>query len=375
MRVLFVTPLYLPYVGGLEVLAGQLLGELRDRGVDVSVLTAHGDETPAGTDVVDGITVLRTRAHEVIEQRDYPGILAVQRETWEHVRALQPDVIHAHDAAPSLWLYARAARRQRPPIVMTLHSVMTEHYASTGGELPGLRTVLRESDWVTGVSPDVVADALVVEPSIADRISLVTTGIAPPPGADAVAPVGDGPARLLAIGRLVETKGFDRAITATALLADRHPDLRLTIAGEGPARADLVALAAELGIADRVAFLGAVDGDRIGALLGEATVVVMPSRFEGLPLVALEAAWMARPVVGAAAPGLAHAVQDGVTGTLVDGDDRALADAVDALLTDRALARAYGAAARELAERQFSLAGCVDEYVRIYDRLLGSGRR
>ena len=77
MRILFVTPLYLPYLGGLEVLTGQLLAELRDRGHEVAVSTAHGPGGEPGADVVDGIDVWRSAAHDVIERRDLPGILAV----------------------------------------------------------------------------------------------------------------------------------------------------------------------------------------------------------------------------------------------------------------------------------------------------------
>lgn len=372
MRIVYVTPVYLPYVGGLEVLAGQLLAALRDRGHEVSVLTSTDGDDP-GLDVVDGIEVLRTDAHAVIEARDLAGILRVERETWEYVRDVQPDVIHGHDAAPSLWLYLRAARRARPPIVLTLHNVMTEQFRSMGADLAGLRTVLREVDWVTGVSPDVVADARALEPSIASRLSMVMNGVAEP--AVRATPVADGPPTLLCVGRLVPAKGFDRALRAAARLQDRHPDLQVVVAGDGVARDDLVALAARLGIADRVAFTGRVDRTRVEELMAASTLLLMPSHFEGLPLVALEAAWLGRPVVGTRAPGLAHAVVDGETGTLVAGADEetlvsGLTDAVDALISDRARARRFGAAARARAERDLTLDHCVDQYVDLYHALV-----
>lgn len=370
MRILFVTPLYLPAIGGLEVLTAQLLAELRDRGHEVAVLSAHRPGEQPSDDVIDGIPVWRSAAHDVVERRDLPGILAVQRETWARVRDFAPDVIHGHDAAPTLWLYLRAARSRRPPVVMTLHIPMTRHYAQIGGDLAGLRTVMRECDVVTCVSEDVVTDALEVEPSVADKLCLVPNGVPIPPGPPE--PVPDGPARLLCLGRLAEQKGFDRALRAFARLVDRHRDARLVFAGDGPQRGGLQALATELGIAGRVDFLGAVDHPQTASLLESATAVVMPSRFEGLPLVALEAAAMARPVVGTDAPGLSLAVRDGVTGTLVAGDDdAALADALDVLVTDRDRARAFGAAARELVEADFSLSVCVDRYVSVYERLTG----
>jgi glycogen(starch) synthase len=286
------------------------------------------------------------------------------------VRDFAPDVIHGHDAAPTLWLYLRAARTRRPPVVMTLHIPMTRHYAQIGGDLAGLRTVMRECDVVTCVSDDVVTDALEVEPTVAEKLCLIPNGVPIPPAP--VPPVADGPARLLCLGRLAEQKGFDRALRAFARLVDRHPDARLVFAGDGPQRGELQASAAELDVAERVDFLGAVDHAAVASLLESATVVVMPSRFEGLPLVALEAAARARPVVGTDAPGLSLAVHDGITGSLVAGDDdAALADAIEGLVTDRDRARAFGAAARALVEADFSLSGCVDRYVSLYERLTG----
>lgn len=366
MRVLFVTPLYLPYTGGLEVLADQLAGELQARGHQLAVLTSSVVPDRVGPDVVNGIPVLRIDVPGVVARRDAVGILRVRREASEYVRDFRPDVVHAHDAPPALWLYLQAARGPRPPILLTLHNVMRQHYPEIGGALSGLRTLLQEVDWVTGVSQDVVDDARVLEPSIAGRLSLVSTGIRSPDAG--AAPVRDGPSRLLCVGRLVTQKGFDRALRATAILAARR-DVTLTIAGDGPLRDELVAQAHALGIAERVEFLGRVSGERVQELLSGAIVVVMPSRFEGLPLVALEAAWAARPVVGTAAPGLSEAVVHGETGLLVDGDDHALADAIEALLVDRKRARALGEAARRRAERSFSLSACVDGYVELYDAL------
>src|SRR5262249_19752318 len=156
---------------------------------------------------------------------------------------------------------------------------------------------------------------------------------------------------------------FDRAIDAVAALAPRFADLRLVVAGEGPRRAALEAQAARLGVAQHVDFVGVVDHADIPALIDRATAVVMPSRYEGMPLVALEAAGMGRPVIGTRAPGLDATVADDVTGLLVDpGDPPALAAAIEAVCVDRALATRLGHAARARAEREWSMDACVDAY-------------
>jgi glycogen(starch) synthase len=254
---------------------------------------------------------------------------------------------------------------------MTLHNVMSRQYDDNRHGMPGLLTLVREVDWLTGVSEDVVDDAATLDPSVAGRITLIRNGVAEP--ALTPVPVPDGPPAFLAIGRLVRQKGFHRAIEAVAMLMPRLPDASLTIVGVGALRTGLEQLAADLGVADHVHFAGAVDHDDIPRLLSDHIALVMPSRYEGLPLVALEAAWMGRPVVGTQAPGLALAVVQDETGVLVDHRDRsALARAMEDLALDRDRARRLGAGARRLAEQEWSLPACVDAYEAVYRRL-GTG--
>jgi glycogen(starch) synthase len=227
---------------------------------------------------------------------------------------------------------------------------------------------MRGADWVTGVSQAVVDDTLAYAPFLAPRISLIYNGVfpleAPPRGADS------GP-RLLCIGRLVPEKGFDLAIEAVARLARSRPTLRLSIGGDGVEAQSLRRQAAALGIDDSVDFLGLVDRRRVGELMGRATALLMPSRVEGLPLVALEAAWARLPIVGARVPGVDEAVLDGSTGLLVDPEDpTALADGVDRVLADPKRAAALASAARARVEREFSLAACARNYEAIYRQLM-----
>ena len=188
---------------------------------------------------------------------------------------------------------------------------------------------------MTGVSDDVVADALAVEPSIAERLSVLPNGI-PAPSTRARRRSATGPPAWCASADSWSRRGSTAPIARSPSSQPAPPGRGLTVAGAGPQRGELVTLAADLGIVDRVDFLGAIDDVCTYALLESATVVVMPSHFEGLPLVVLEAAWMARPVVGAAVPGLSLVVRDGVTGTLVEGnDDVALAADVLAAARER----------------------------------------
>jgi glycosyltransferase involved in cell wall biosynthesis len=160
--------------------------------------------------------------------------------------------------------------------------------------------------------------------------------------APAALPLPPGGRVLLAMGRLHPNKDFPTLLRAMARLPG---DVQLALAGDGPERAALEALARELGLAGRVAFLGwRAD---VGALLASCFALVVPSRVEPLGNVVLEGFSARRPVVATAADGPRELIEDRRTGLLVPvGDDAALAVALDGLLADPARAAAIGAAGR-----------------------------
>ncbi len=159
-----------------------------------------------------------------------------------------------------------------------------------------------------------------------------------------------GPLRLLSVGRLVEKKGFADGIRAVAHLRASGVDLRYRIAGDGPLGPELRELAAALGVADRVEFLGQVAHAAMPDLLAEANMVIVPSvraadgDEEGTPTVIIEAMACGVPVVATRHAGVPFLVEDGVTGWLVDEHDPvALAERVRDL-SDPARAATFGAA-------------------------------
>ena len=368
LRVLFITPAYLPWLGGLEVLASQLLAELQHRGCEVGLITCPHAAVDAGPDLVDGVPVLRTGTQEALARNDGAAVLRSAVEVGRFARDLAPDVVHTHDASTALWTYLRTERRKRP-LVSTIHNVMSAHL---GDELAPVAAMVEESAWVTGVSQAVVDDTAALFPSVTDRLTLVRNAVRPPPGAPE--PIAEG-SPLLCIGRLVPQKGFDMAIEAFALVAPRFPWARLQIAGTGPDRDDLVALARRLGVGDQVDLIGRVEPDEVPRLLARSTALVMPSRYEGLPLVALEAAWSARPVVAMAGPGLGEAVVDGGTGLLVPpGDVPGLARSLAEVLGSRERATSMGRAARLRMEQHWSIGATVDAYEAIYRAVVDEHR-
>ncbi|MEO1367304.1 MAG: glycosyltransferase, partial [Acidobacteriota bacterium] len=145
---------------------------------------------------------------------------------------------------------------------------------------------------------------------------------------------------------------------------------RLTLVGDGNARADLEKLAARLGVAGRTRFVGWVDPERIGGFYRRAQVVVMPGRWpEPFGLVGQEAMARAKPVVAFDVGGVGDWLDDGRTGLLVPEQDLGqMAGALDRLLSDAALRRRLGRTARSRYRERFLFEPYLDQLV----ALLGS---
>lgn len=170
---------------------------------------------------------------------------------------------------------------------------------------------------------------------------------------------------LLALGRLHVKKAFDVLLAA---LVD-VPGAWLWIAGEGGERAKLERLARDLGVAERVRFLG-WRRDR-EALLATADLCVFPSRYEPFGTVTLEAWAAGRPLVAAASAGPAGVIRDGEDGLLVPVDDApALAAAIRRVLDDPDLGRRLAEAGRRRFEAEFTEEACVARYLAFYRSIL-----
>ena len=176
----------------------------------------------------------------------------------------------------------------------------------------------------------------------------------------------------MCVGRLTEQKGFDVAIRAFVRVRDERPEVRLVIVGDGEERPQLQQLAAELGVDQDIEFTGLIPPDRVPAKLEEATIVLMPSRWEGLPVVGVQVAMAGRPIVGADIRGMREAVISGRTGILVEGDNSdELAAATLRLLGDPMTATALGEAARTHSLEHFVADRMFDRYEELYRSLSG----
>jgi glycosyltransferase involved in cell wall biosynthesis len=147
-----------------------------------------------------------------------------------------------------------------------------------------------------------------------------------------------------------------------------RPGVRTLIAGDGPLRGELEETAQAFGLDGAVKFLG--HRDDVPRLLAAADMLVLPSIYEGLPNVVLEAMRFGKPVVATAAPGTTELVTDGQTGLLVPiHDPTALARAIRTAVDNRDLAHRLGEAGRARVLSEFSAAAMVERFARLYESL------
>jgi glycosyltransferase involved in cell wall biosynthesis len=181
------------------------------------------------------------------------------------------------------------------------------------------------------------------------RLECIPNGIPPRDAPDAA----HDAKRLVAAGRLTSQKGFDLLLDAFATVAAKHPDWTLTIYGEGPLRQQLIRQRDELGLTGVVGLPGLTG--RLDAELAASSMFVLSSRFEGLPMVLLEATSTGLPVVAFDCPtGPGEVVDDSVNGRLVPAlDPDALGAAIVRLIEDPDQRRAMGAAAHASSRRFF----------------------
>lgn len=174
---------------------------------------------------------------------------------------------------------------------------------------------------------------------------------------------------IITVCRLVPWKGVDRLIRVLV----RLPNCRLVVAGDGPDRFKLQAEAVQLGVADRVLFIGQVDKRQVRALLEASDLFVLNSGYEGLPHVVLEAMAARVPVIATDVGGTSEVVRDNETGLLISyGNDQQLLDRIKLLLNSPELSQSLTANARQMVELQFEEDACFLAYEKTLMDLVAS---
>lgn len=380
MRVLLTTSQFAPELGGVPRLLWQFCIHCPP-GVDVRVLSVRQQPPAFYTDFDAHVPFPIERVEPL------PGIGLTSARFAAHlvaaVRRWRPDVVLCGVAYPTAVIAGAATRLTPAPYVVYTHS--------EDATIPGQRKRAALA-WALGRASGVIAVSqfarrelahLGVEPR---RVTIVHPGVeqarfANPSPAPALEPLRDRWV-LLTVARLVWRKGQDTVIRALPRIAERVPEAHYLVVGNGPDEDGLRALAADLGVTDRVTFAGRVSDEELPAYYHACDTFIMPTRpsedgseVEGFGIVYLEAGAAGKPVIGGRAGGVADAVLDGETGLLVDPlDVEAVAGAVLRLALDPAMARCMGQAGRARVRREYSAETFAARVTEVLERACGRSR-
>lgn len=356
----------------------RLAKALKNEGVTVHAIAPAAPDLP-NSDVIEGIPVERFRyAPRKFEKLAYTGNMAQDVSTsWSArltllsflgadfvsaVRArrtFEPDIIHAHWWFPNGVVGTWLKGLTHCPLVTTLHGTDVRLARSVGVAKPLFRHVLQHSSHVTAVSRWLADET--------ERIvSCERPTIAPMPVAtDLFSPGGERiPGRLLFVGRVNAQKGIDHLLRAVSKMRNNST---LDVVGDGPGKGAMMQLAADLGIADRVNWIGQLPHPQLVEYYRRASAMVVPSVDEGLGLAAVEALLCETPVVAFESGGLTDVIRDGQTGILVPpGNVPALTAGLDKMLDNREEAKALGVAGRMYALATFAPESAARKYADIY---------
>lgn len=344
-------------IGGMQNHTAELGRALDRRGVVQTVVTTRPPSAPHLQRFGSHARVIRLG----LPVRRFRQLYGLQAAMLAPILAAQADLVHVHlgEDLAILPVGMAAAKFHRLPLVLTIHMslrhtlVVTDFRSAILKKLGGSieRWGERSADAVLVITSR-LARQLVSEGLEEDRVHVVPPGVNPAlftgPFEDPFPSIGRP--RVAFIGRLAPQKGV-RTLVEAARLLGAQGGAQFLLVGDGPQRPTLEREVRRLGVDDVVHFFGFVSHERVPAVLAHADLLVLPSLYEELGTVLLEAMWVGVPVVASRTGGIPDIIDDGVNGVLVSpGDSEALARAIDRLLSDPDLARRLGEVARERAQ-------------------------
>ncbi len=361
-------------IGGAQIHVRDLAVAVRNQGHQPTVITG-GSGSFVESLRAEGVPVAILR-HLAVPIRPIQDFRAL-REIRAALRDINPDLLAIHSSKAGI-LGRLAGRALGIPVVFTAHG-----WAFKPG-IPSLQaSVYRRIERLAGPLSNriiTVSDfdrRLALEARIApsDRVVTVHNGIPDSPHELRAEP-GRSPVRMAMVARFEPQK--DHATLLYALAGLKQPSWELDLIGNGPLMPDTQALAAHLGIADRVHFLG--QRMDVQEVLSRAQISLLVTNWEGFPLSILESMRAGLPVVASAVGGVDEAVREAETGYLVPrGGVAELRDRIDTLLGDSELRRTLGARGRARFEHHFTLDHSVSKTLAVYQDVVirdsGEARR
>ncbi|HHX65323.1 MAG TPA: glycosyltransferase family 4 protein [Chloroflexi bacterium] len=387
MRILVASHGYPPTVSGVTIVAQKLARAMVARGHDVAVITAS-ERKEAYSDEDGGVRLIRVRSRNNPFWAEGPIPYISYNELEEIVDNFRPDVLHTHETALLALQFTRYCQQNGLPLLASCHYVprfvvryLSGDTAADSGPIESL--VWAYSIWLLNRCDHVVFATpthrrFFLEQGLKTPTTIISNGVdtsryKPLNGQDEDIerrydlPVGP---RALFVGRLAKDKKIDVLIRAMNHIP-AELNVYLLLVGRGDDRKRLEELCDDLGLQDRVRFLGFVPEEDMPGLFRVADLFVISSTYEVQSLPTLQAMATGLPVVAANALALPELVSDGVSGHLVPPDDAyAMGQAMSCVLSDRHLAERMGQAGWAVSQAHAEQR-TFDAYEALYCDLMG----
>lgn len=358
MKIAIFASAFHPSLGGVEELVRQLAHALNRAGHDAFVVTERWPRTLPAQEDFEGLRVYRFPFRTVgggsfmNVSRSVTSLMltgpAIRRAIVDTIKGEAPDLIHVQCVSSNAQYALRTSRSLNLPFVVTLQGELTmdasQIFQKSGRARTLMRSALLGADFITGCSGQTVQEAEdFMGAPFTEHGRVVFNGIRLA-DFEGVTPYSHPRPYILGIGRHVPQKGFDVLLQAFARmlqLTDVPTDLIL--AGNGPLHDALKKVSQDMGLENRVHFVGRVDRPKTVSLFKGCSFFVLPSRHEPMGIVNLEAMAAGKAVVASRVGGVPELVTEGENGLLVEPNNyEALAQALLSLVQDPALAKQLG---------------------------------
>ena len=367
-----------PTYGGSGVVATELGIELAARGHQVHFITSSQPFRLTGREANIHFHQVEVYHYPLFEHAPYDLALATRMAEVAEFYSL--DILHVHYAIPHsvCALLARqmlAARGRHLPFITTLHGTDITLVGQDRSYLPITRFGITQSDGVTAISShlrDRTREAFAIDSEIEVIRNFVNCDVyvRNPQLIAAMRPQFAGPEEklLVHLSNFRPVKRILDVVETFARVARAVPS-RLLLIGDGPDRSAAERLALQLGIQDRIHFLG--KQDNVNELLPLADLMLLPSEMESFGLAALEAMACGVPAIATRVGGVPELIDDGVNGRLLEvADVEGMAQAAIALLTDEPARQRMAEAARKTAQDRFCASRIIPLYEEYYERII-----
>lgn len=353
---------WFPNAGGGPVHVREVANRLvTDHGCTVDVITKQSGE--------------RGDLHKEVELLQIPGTDAGPRpftellyaiETVRRVRSRDYNVVHAHTNTSTV--PSQVIRMIEAPVVFTVHGAQLDLSVTYEGEfVDNIYSVIQRVflkrftyDSVVTVSDELTSELTAYH----DDVRYVPNGVDASQFPD---PANHDSKELLFVGRLRPKKNVSDVVAAMSSVIKSHPNAHFNVVGDGPLREDIEKAVTDRGLDEAVTVHGYVDDRTLSDLYEQSSMFVLPSDWEGHPLVLLEAGASGLPVIGSDVEGIREYVQKGDTGYLFPhGDVDALAETITTVLDDPGRIKTMGNQSLNLVIDEYSWDATVERLHDIY---------